>query len=561
MNIEREIILSALKLHTDTAEKLNAVKRLVLRSNKDNKGIPNTTDLLTAYHKLLKENKIKRSEQLEFVLTKRAVRTLSGVSIITVLTKPFPCPGECIYCPNEKLMPKSYISDEPAAARAFALHFDPYEQVARRIATLEGNGHPTDKIELIVKGGTWNAHPLAYQYWFILRCFEACNRCHPERSEGSLKTKITSRDSSVVTLLQNDIVKLKKQINKAQLKNEQAPHRVVGLTLETRPDHINLENILTMRELGCTRVELGVQTIDEKILKLVKRGHGAKEVATATELLKNYGFKVDYHLMPQLPGSTPKKDLQMMEEIFTNPAYRPDMIKIYPCTVVDNSELYEWVKAKKYKPYSDRHLIEVIKKFKTQIPRYVRVSRVIRDIPAHHIKAGNTMTNLRQVIHAEMDKEGLKCKCLRCREVGHINIKNQISNIKNANQNLKLFIDKYKTNGGTEYFLSFEDTKRCMVYAFCRLRINSLTNKLINSTAFIRELHVYGQSLSIGAQNKKASQHQGLGKQLIIETEKICKKNKIQNLAVISGVGVRDYYRKLGYEEQNTYMVKTLSKR
>jgi len=558
MNIEKEIILSALKSHADTAEKLNAVKRLILRSCKDTKDIPNTTNLLTAYHKLLKENKIKRSEQLEFVLTKRAVRTLSGVSIITVLTKPFPCPGECIYCPNEKLMPKSYISDEPAAARAFALHFDPYEQVARRIATLEGNGHPTDKIELIIKGGTWNAHPLEYQYWFILRCFEACNR-----KNINAKTKEQIYPEKVKINI------LKKKLQTAQDKNEQAPHRVVGLTLETRPDHINLENILTMRALGCTRVELGVQTIDEKILKLVKRGHGAKEVATATELLKNYGFKVDYHLMPQLPGSTPKKDLQMMEEIFTNPSYRPDMIKIYPCTVVDNSELYEWVKAKKYKPYSDRNLIEVIKKFKTQIPRYVRVSRVIRDIPAHHIKAGNTMTNLRQVIHAEMAKEGTKCKCLRCREVGHINIKNQISKCKintkchPERSEGSLFIDKYKTNGGTEYFLSFEDTKRCVVYAFCRLRINNVAMKQCNNVfpSFIRELHVYGQSLSIGAQNKKASQHQGLGKQLIVEAEKICKKNKIKTLAVISGVGVRDYYRKLGYKEQNTYMVKNLLQR
>ncbi len=586
MNVEKEIIQEALKLRVDTAEKLNAIKRHVLRSAKGTKKIPNTAVLLQAYHKLLKENKIKRSEQLEKVLTKRAVRTLSGVSIITVLTKPFPCPGECIYCPNEKTMPKSYLADEPAAARALALHFDPYEQVARRVSALEANGHPTDKIELIVKGGTWNAHPLEYQYWFILRCFMACDFLPHTSILSSLRkqgSNAPQKEKKIPAFAGMTTSELKKQLIKTQQRNERAPHRIVGLTLETRPDHINEQNILIMRELGCTRIELGVQTIDNKILKLIKRGHDAKEIARATALLKNYGFKVDYHLMPQLPGSTPKKDLRMLEEIFSNSEYRPDMIKIYPCTVVDNSELYEWLKAKKYKPYSDRNLIEVIKKFKAQIPRYVRVSRVIRDIPAHHIKAGNTMTNLRQVIQAEMAKEGLKCKCLRCREVGHIqtNFQLPISNFQ-----LRLYIEKYKASGGTEYFLSFENPKRQVVYAFCRLRVNTPVippylvggiqkNKTLDSRfsqrdpfgtqndnlypAYIRELHVYGQSLSIGAQNKKASQHQGLGKKLIIEAEKICRKNKIKTVAVISGVGVRDYYRHLGYGLQNTYMIKTIA--
>jgi len=545
INITKEIILSALKEKIQTAEELNAIKRRILRGVKGLKEIPTTAVLLQAYHKLLKENKIKRSEQMEFILTKRAVRTLSGVSIITVLTRPAPCPGTCIYCPNERAMPKSYISDEPAAARALALHFDPFEQVARRIASLEANGHPTDKIELIVKGGTWNAYPLEYQYWFILRCFEAANRLS---SRAKSRDPLSTSQKKILRLSQNDIVLLKQQLTKIQKKNELAPHRVVGLTLETRPDHIDEKNITIMREIGCTRVELGVQTIDDKILQSIKRGHDAHEVARATELLKNHGFKVDFHLMPQLPGSTPKKDLEMLSEIFTNEAYRPDMIKIYPCTVVENSELYEWLKAKKYKPYSNGNLIDVIKKFKTQIPRYTRVSRVIRDIPAHHIKAGNTMTNLRQVIQSEMKAEGLKCKCLRCREIGHN------EKFKNQKEKSKIFRDIYNASNGTEYFLSFEDSKREVVFAFCRLRI-------FDGKAFIRELHVYGQSLSIGFKNKKAGQHRGLGKKLILETEKICKKNKISFLAVISGVGVRDYYRHLGFKLQKTYMVKKLSKR
>lgn len=533
IKIPEQIILEAIKTKPQNAEKLNEIKRRILRNSKVKNDIPNTAVLLKAYHNLVKKNKIKPNDVLERVLTKRAVRTLSGVAIVTVLTKPFPCPGECVYCPNEKTMPKSYISDEPAAARALMLHFDPYEQVARRLESLAANGHPTEKIELIVKGGTWNAYPLTYQYWFILRCFEACNK-------SRTKTKISE-----------PIKKLQKQLATAQKKNQTAKHRIIGLTLETRPDHIDEKNILIMRELGCTRVELGVQTIEEKILKKVKRGHGVKEIIAATKMLKNYGFKVDYHLMPQLPGATPMSDLKMLKEIFANPAYRPDMIKIYPCTVVENSELYEWLKAKKYKPYSDRALISLIKKFKAQIPYYVRVSRLIRDIPGHHIKAGNRMTNLRQVILKEMKEEGTKCRCLRCREIGHLSLEQQniLSHVKP-----KLFVEKYEANGGTEYFLSFEDPRRQTVFAFCRLRFNS--SGLY--PAFVRELHTYGQSLFIGAKEKKASQHKGLGKKLLVEAEKICRKKKITALAVIAGVGVRDYYKKLGFKPDGTYMVKLL---
>jgi elongator complex protein 3 len=532
MNTNRKIIEKAIKTGINTAEELNSIKRLVLRSVKNDKKIPTTANLLKAYHKLLKENKIKRNKLLEEALTKRAVRTLSGVSIVTVLTEPFQCPGECIYCPNEKSMPKSYIADEPAAARALALHFDPYEQVAKRIESLAANGHPTDKIELIVKGGTWNVYPIAYKYWFILRCFEACNN-----------SRAKTKKNAAINIL-------KKKLAETQNKNEKAKHRIIGLTLETRPDQINIENILIMRELGCTRVELGVQTIDDKILRLIKRGHDTDETVRATQMLKNYGFKVDYHLMPQLPGTTPDKDLKMMQKIFSDQAYRPDMIKIYPCTVVENSELYDWFKAGQYLPYSNRALIDTIKKFKTTIPRYARVSRLIRDIPAHHIKAGNTVTNLRQVILKEMTEEGKKCYCLRCREIGHLPIKQQHTL---AAKPLKLFIEKYKASGGIEYFLSFEDSKRQAVFAFCRLRLDVYGAAF---PAFIRELHVYGQSLMLGAKEKLASQHKGLGKKLISAVEKICRKNKITTLAVISGVGVRDYYRKLGYKKSGTYMVK-----
>ncbi len=531
--LAEKIVRAAIKSRPKNAEELNAIKRSFLRESKD-KTSPSASNLLKVYHKLVKNRNLKPDSNLEKVLVKRGVRTMSGITVITVLTKPFPCPGQCIYCPLDERMPKSYLSDEPAAARALALRFDPYEQVKKRIEALEANGHPTDKIELIVKGGTWNVYPLDYQYDFILQCFNACNETR--RSKGNKKVSLET---------------IKKELEKAEAKNESAKHRIIGLTLETRPDYINEKNILAMREQGCTRIELGVQTTDEKILKLIKRGHDTRTVKNAMRLLKNYGYKVDFHLMPQLPTATPGKDLKMLKEIFSDPDYRPDMIKIYPCTVIENSELYDWFKAGRYKTYSEKQLVKMLVKFKSTVPRYVRISRLIRDIPSHHVHAGNTVTNLRQVIQEEMKKQGLKCNCLRCREIGH-----QEKSEKRTNK-IKLFTDKYAASDGQEYFLSFEDPKRQVVYAFCRLRVE---NKKISTSypAYIRELHTYGQQVEISEKEKGASQHKGLGRKLIQESEKICRKNKVKKLAVISGVGVRGYYEKWGYKKDGTYMVKTL---
>lgn len=501
-----------------------------------NHPMPSKALLIKAYHELIDSGKLKPSELLETIFRKRSVRTLSGVTIITVLSRPFPCPGKCIYCPNEKGMPKSYISDEPAAARALALDFNPEKQVIERIKTLKKNGHPTDKIELIVKGGSWNAYPLTYQYWFIWRCFFICN--HP-------KSKIKS--NTYKPNLKPEI--LLKKILIEQKKNESANHRIIGLTLETRPDLISTQSIKEMRAIGCTRIELGVQSTDDKILTLIKRGHNIASVKQATKLLKQSGFKVDFHLMPQLPGSSQAKDKKMLNSVFEDDDLRPDMIKIYPCTVTKNSPLYRWVKNGQYKPYNDKQLLELLIDFKSHIPRYVRISRLIRDIPGHHIVAGNKMTNLRQVIQAEMKKRNLTCQCLRCREAGHQNL-NSIDLKK-----IFLFIDQYSANKGQEYFLSFEDKDRKVVLAFCRLRIDSQGVY----PAFIRELHTYGQAIKIGQKNKRASQHQGLGTKLVLMAEKICRDNDIGKLAIISGVGVRGYYRKLGYRLENGYMVKKIN--
>lgn len=544
-----KIIIAALETHPIDESAFNTLKRQIMGKEKVRGQLPTKTELIRVYHTLVKNKSISPSKQFEKLLMRRAVRTLSGVTVITSLVKPYPCPGECVYCPLDDRMPKSYLSEEPAAMRALMLEFDPYNQMAKRIEALENNGHPTDKIEYIIKGGTWNSYTLAYQYWFILRSFEACNTYGKKKFT---ETKLTET---------SPLADLKKELFRQQRLNEHAKHRIIGLTLETRPDCINKHTIWQMREQGCTRLELGIQHTDDEIMAITKRGHTAERAREATELARSYGYKVDFHLMPQLPGATPEKDLTMMESIFTDPGFKPDMIKIYPCTVVKGSELYDWFVQGKYKAYPTRDLIDIIKTFKAQIPRYARVSRLIRDIPGQYIEEGNKVTNLRQVIEMEMKRDGTVCKCLRCREIGHVKTETW------TEEELMpvLFIDEYETRGGMEYFLSYEDKKRQVVFAFCRLRVVTKPivhpNKKLNSYgAYIRELHTYGQLVRIGKQQLESTQHKGLGRKLVVEAEKIVEKSGVSKLAVISGVGVRGYYRKWGYRLEKTYMVKNLKK-
>ncbi|MBU4421448.1 tRNA uridine(34) 5-carboxymethylaminomethyl modification radical SAM/GNAT enzyme Elp3 [Candidatus Parcubacteria bacterium] len=528
MTTAEKIILQLISKKVADKTGLNEIKRSV--SSRAKKPLPPNMELFRAYRNLVVKKKIKQNETLEKILKTREIRTLSGVAVITVLTKPYPCPGKCIYCPSDARMPKSYLPKEPAAARGLALKFDPYKQVAKRIEMLQINGHNTDKIELIVKGGTWSAYPKNYREWFIKRCFDAANN------------------------------RASKKLEDAQKINESAENRIIGLTLELRPDSVTPEEMVHLRRLGCTRIEMGVQTIDDKILKLIRRGHNAAETARATALLKNAGFKVDYHLIPALPGVSPKKDLENFEEIFKNPAYRPDMIKIYPCSIIPKTALYSWWKKGKYKPISTKVLIDLIIKMKLAVPRYVRISRIIRDIPGDDIAAGNIVTNLRELIKQKMETRGLKCKCIRCREIGH----KKISNFKFQISNLKTFAEKYKTLGGDEYFISIEDPKRETIFAFARLRLpygqgSTLTIlPEIKGAGLIRELHTYGHLVPVEKRLKGASQHLGFGKTLMKEAEKIARKNGYKKMAVISGIGVRAYYRKLGYGLKGTYMVKSI---
>jgi len=505
-----------MKARIKTSAGLASFKRRV--SKKYKIPCPSNIKLLKAYHKLVQNKSIKKSLKLEKLLKTRPIRSLSGIVNISVLTKPYPCPGKCLYCPTERGIPKSYVSGEPAVERAKRLKYNPYLQVKKRIEMLEFEGHPTDKIELRIVGGTWSYYPQSYQSWFIKRCFDACNQKNSKKLEG------------------------------AQKLNEKAKHRMVGLSVETRPDFINENEIKWLRESGVTMVELGVQSIYDNVLKLNQRGHGVKETILATKLLKDAGFKVLYQMMPNLPGSTLKKDEKMFEELFQNPNFQPDLLKIYPCALLKEAPLYKLWKKKKYKPYAQSQLINLLKSIKKKIPYYVRIQRITRDIPSKSIVAGPAkISNLRQILFEKMEKERWQCKCIRCREV---------KEAYNQKEKIYLFRQDYKASKGKEMFLSFENKQRAKLYSLLRLRLTS------DKRAIIRELHTYGQQLSFVRRLTKSivsPQHKGLGKKLIKEAEKITKEEfKLNKISVISAVGTRGYFRKLGYKLENTYMVKKI---
>lgn len=517
--IREMIIFEALKQNPQTKEDFLKIEREIIEKFK----VPfliNFSDLLKTYKNLIKKKKISKNENLEKIFKTSPIRSLSGIVAITLLTKPYPCPGRCLYCPTVNNLPKSYLPDEPACKRALENNFDPYKQMVTRLNALKATGHDTDKIELIILGGTWSFYPKNYQRWFLKRCFEGAN----------------FRKSST--------------IEKAQKINEKAKNRIVGITIETRPDFINPKEIWFLRKLGITRVELGVQAIDENILTINRRDCSLKEIIEATKLLKNAGFKVTYHMMLNLYGSNPQKDEKMFEELFNNPNFQPDQLKIYPCVVLKDSLLFKLYSEGKYSPYSQEELINLLIKIKEKIPPYVRIIRIIRDIPTPDIIAGNKMPNLRQIIEEKMKRENKKCHCLRCREPKDIEI---------DFKNVKLIKREYEASQGKEIFLSFEDIKNDKVLAFLRLRLpTEWTFSFLKESALIREIHSYGLLAPLKSKSSNV-QHKGLGKKLLEEAEKIVKKEtNFKKIFVISGIGVRQYYRKLGYRLFKTYMMKTL---
>ena len=521
----QKVIKELLKSNIKTREDLMLAKRKL--GKKHGVGIIKNEEIL----KYIPKNKYLGLQRL---LRKRAIRTMSGIAPVAVLTKPYPCPGKCAYCPTEKDVPQSYLSNEPAVMRAIRCNYNPHKQVQARLRALIANGHEPTKIELIVIGGTWSCLPQKYKYGYIVNLFKAAND-YSSVIQKPVATAEEFLEKSRQVDIKRSFASLRKTMLGEQKINEKAKYKIVGLTLETRPDYINEKELLEMRELGCTRVELGIQAIDDKILKTNKRGHGVKEITEATKQLKDFGFKVTYHIMPGLPKSTPQKDLKMFKSLFTDARFQPDQIKFYPTVVTRGSLLYKWWKAGKYKPYTDKQLQKLIIDCKKIVPPYVRIIRLICDIPGESIMAGNTITNLRQI----MQDKGVECRCIRCREAREKKLEVRSK---------KLKVTKYKASGGEDYFLQYTDKSGNILYGFCRLRLGE--------KAIIRELHVYGELVSVGV--KRKIQHAGLGKKLLCEAEKIAQEKGYKELYVISGVGVRDYYRKLGYKLRNTYMEKKL---
>ncbi|MBI2645385.1 tRNA uridine(34) 5-carboxymethylaminomethyl modification radical SAM/GNAT enzyme Elp3 [Candidatus Uhrbacteria bacterium] len=548
------IIQELVKRDNSSQKILHSLKCRV--SKKAGCGILSHTFLFAAYRKLIAAKEIEKNTKIEELLCVKKIRSQSGVSILTLLTMPFPCPGRCVYCPTEDRMPKSYVATEPAAARALALKFDPYEQIAYRIRILEGNGHATDKIEIIIKGGTWSSYPKDYQQWFIKEVFRAMNSPKIKKKSSPLLKNPYNRFEGEEKRNWTE-----KKLFSAQKKNETAAHRCIGLTIETRPDFITLQELKRLRDLGCTRGEIGVQHTDNAVLDLIKRGHSRERVVQCTQLLKDAGFKVDFHLMQGLPGSTPKKDFHCAKDVYTSKDLQPDTIKLYPCVVMETAELSGWLKDGRYTPYTSKTLLALLAEIKAITPPYVRIARVIRDIPSDEILEGNKTTNLRQDILMRMKKDGLVCRCLRCREIGHISEEA----LRSYTQPPRYTERIYDASGGKEYFLSFESEDEKILYAFLRLRFPSQeVEKLLpvfpelKDASIVRELHTYGHLVPLSKREKDASQHKGYGKKLLAYAESLSKNAGYARVAIIAGIGVREYYKKQGYRLEGTYMVKDL---
>jgi elongator complex protein 3 len=494
--------------------------------------------LVAAYRDLVEQGALKPDRTLLERLRMKPMRTLSGVTTVTVLTKPYPCPGKCIFCPTDYRMPKSYLPDEPGAMRALQHDFDPYDQVSERIEALHAIGHPTDKIELLILGGTWDSYRKDYQEWFVLRCFQAMN--------GTLAGPAQPADSGPQRSYRSELID-------EQRINETADHRNVGLVIETRPDHVDAAELAWLRHLGVTKVQMGAQSFDDHILEINQRGHTVRDTRRATDLLRSAGFKIVLHWMPNLLGATPESDREDFNALWLG--FCPDEIKIYPNQLLENAELYTFWQRGEYTPYTTEELVDLIADVKTTIPRYCRVNRVIRDIPSTNVVAGNRRTGLRVDVQAEMQRRGTVCECIRCREV-----RKQVV----RPDDLRIEEIRYRAGDAEERFISYV-TPDDRLAGFLRLSLPlkadpGLLGELedLNGAAIVRELHVYGQSLPVGHESAGAAQHSGLGSRLLGCAETAAAECGYRALAVISAVGTRAYYAERGFERGRLYQVKDL---
>ena len=545
-----------------------AIEKVKLCRKYHLKKIP--TDIEIMLHANIKDiPKIRK-----FLLTK-PTRTISGVAVCAIMTKPIACPhGKCIYCPGGPKsvfgsVPQSYTGKEPAARRAIRNKYNAYLQVMNRLEQYIVASHVPDKIELIIMGGTFPSFPKSYQEDFIKNAVQAMNDFSSLfiknsalnlikfkgffQLPGDITNKKRTKD------IHRKLLKIKNNrkttLEKEQLKNEKSGIRCVGLTIETRPDYGKLKQANEMLRLGCTRVELGIQTVYDKVLEKIERGHSVNDSIESTRILKDLGFKINYHVMPGLPGVTEKQDLAALKTLFKDENFKPDMLKIYPCMVMKGTKLFEDWKKGNFKPLTTKKAAELIAEFKKYVPEYCRIMRIQRDIPTFLTSSGIDRTNLRQYVEKICKEKNIKCRCIRCREA-------RFSPIKNINiNNIKIKIVEYEASKGKEFFIAAEDEKNDVLFGYCRLRFpsQSLRKEITKDSALIREIHIDSIAIQIGKKSKESFQHRGIGKKLMKLAEEIAKNNNKNKVVVISGIGAKQYFAKLGYKHDGPYMSKMLN--
>lgn len=561
-----EIIALSLERKIETKDDFHKLQNEVYKKSKLPEWIA-WIDILERYNCLIKAWIYKENNNFKKVLRKRWVRSLSGVTVISLLTESFPCPGKCIYCPTFEWLPKSYIPNEPAVQRASLNKFDPIMQIHNRLRSLEITGHKIEKNDVRIIGWTWSFYPKDYKDKFIKWIYDAFNT-YDEMKEQIDESVISGDKFSSFTMKEWFSLSLSSSLEEAKRINETAKYRIIWIAIETRPDSIDSEEIVLLRKYGVTRVEIGYQTTIDEINTLNKRWHWNKESINATRMLKDAWFKVVVHMMPGLLWSTPELDKKSMQEVWDNPDFRPDELKIYPMVVTDKSDLTDIWKAWGFKAYDDETLIDLMCSLETMIPEYVRINRTYRDIPASEILHGSTLSNLRQIVENK-----LKLWWINLLEIRNREIKDKINNPTDA----VLHTLKYEASWWTEYLLTFEDPKDRTIFSLLRLRLPwikwqnlaplikgelkgdfySLLPEL-NSAAIIREIHTFWDQLSIWEAWSTFGQHIGFGKKLIAEAEKIAIENWFEKMAVIAWVWVREYYKKRWYTLEWEYMVKNL---
>jgi elongator complex protein 3 len=565
----------------------------------DGAGFYSLSNLVDAYRTFAGQYGVPEyDEELLHKLRRKPVRTMSGVTPVTVLTKPFPCPGKCIFCPNDVRMPKSYLADEPGAQRAERNAFDPYLQTYIRLLTYKNLGHSTDKIEIIILGGTWSFYPETYQIWFIKRIFDAMHDFGKDidrRDEViaalQQKSMFTGEKISNVTIqgatlnesynqvIQNiyademyrsrglaqtiaegsrarsvvDEYATWDELEAAHKENETAACRSVGLVIETRPDHISEEEVIRVRRLGSTKVQIGFQSLNDTVLDMNKRGHDVAATRRAVKLLRKAGFKIHAHWMPNLYGSSPQDDIADFDQMFGDPDFRPDELKIYPCSLIESAELMQQYEAGEWRPYTHEELLDVLVANFKATPEYCRLTRVIRDIPGTDIVDGNKVTNFRQLVDNELKKQGTRSADIRAREIR----KKQVTA-----DDLHLDSVNYTSSMSDEIFLQYITDDR-EIAGFLRLSLphadeTPLVDEL-EQCAMIREVHVYGLAVGIGDSVEGRAQHLGLGTKLIEQAVEIAQSRGYQKLAVISAIGTRDYYRKRGFSDGQLYQIRDIA--